>query len=191
MPSSDTRFRRADPRDAEVVAQIAERTFRATFAHENSASDVDALCATAYGTDIQFRELSDPNRETWVLESHGAVKGYFMLRRSVAPPGVSGTAVVEIHRFYLDQDQQGTGAGRRMMALALQRCAAMGADSIWLGVWERNRKALGFYERLGFAIVGSHVFMVGTDAQTDLLMERRVSVDQSGTGNDSTRHDAR
>jgi diamine N-acetyltransferase len=172
--SRNPSFRQAGTADATIVAAIAERTFRATFADQNSATDMDALCQSAYGTEIQRRELADPARETWILDDHGTAVGYFMLRRGAPPEGAVGTVPVEILRFYLDQHQQGTGAGRQMMTFALERCTRMGADAVWLGVWEENLRAIAFYERFGFSVFGSHIFRVGSDPQTDLLLHRRI-----------------
>ena len=174
MNTRNPAFRQAGIADAAVVAAIAERTFRATFADQNSATDIDALCQSAYGSEIQRRELADPERETWLLEEHGLAVGYFMLRRGAPREGAIGAFPVEILRFYLDQHQQGTGAGRQMMTFALERCARMDADSVWLGVWEKNPRAIAFYERCGFSVFGSHIFRVGSDPQTDLLLHRRI-----------------
>jgi ribosomal protein S18 acetylase RimI-like enzyme len=163
-------FRRATAADAPRVADIAERTFRATFAKYNTPEDMDLLCRSAYGEAVQKVEIEDADRETWLLESGGNAVGYFMLRRSPPPTGVMGSSPIELLRLYLDSTQQGTGNGRRLIEFALDRCRAMGGDAAWLGVWERNLNAIGFYERLGFTTFGSHIFMVGSDPQNDLLM---------------------
>jgi ribosomal protein S18 acetylase RimI-like enzyme len=164
-------FRQATIADAAIVAAIAERTFRSTFAAQNSAEDIDSLCASAYGEAIQKEELSDPTRETWLLELDAAAIGYFMLR-SVDPPAcVTGMHPIEIQRFYLDRHVQGGGSGRRMMSFALERCIALRSSTVWLGVWERNPRAIQFYQKAGFSVVGSHIFTVGTDAQTDLILQ--------------------
>jgi ribosomal protein S18 acetylase RimI-like enzyme len=60
------------------------------------------------------------------------------------------------------------------MEFALDRCRAMGGDAGWLGVWERNRIAIGFHERLGFTTFSSHIFMAGAPPQNDLLMHRMI-----------------
>jgi len=167
-------FRRAAPADAAVVAAIAERTFRATFADQNTIEDLDALCASAYGETIQRIELEDHSRETWLLESSAGAVGYFMLRTATAPSDISGRAPIEIQRFYLDHAEHGRGAGQQMMVFALERCIAMSGDVAWLGVWERNPRAIAFYRKQGFAVVGSHIFVVGADRQTDLLLQRTL-----------------
>lgn len=172
MSTPASTFRQATPADASVVADVAERTFRATFERDNTPDNINTLCRLAYGEDIQRREIENPLGETWLVERSGRTVGYFMLRHSTSPRGLAGTRPVEILRLYLDNDQQGSGEGRRLMQFALERCAVMGGDVAWLGVWERNAKAIGFYERLGFTVFGSHIFRVGDDPQTDLLMQR-------------------
>ena len=48
--------------------------------------------------------------------------------------------------------------------------AARGAQTMWLGVWERNFRAQKFYRKFSFADIGTHTFVLGHDRQTDLLM---------------------
>ena len=82
------------------------------------------------------------------------------------PPGAS----IELHRFYLDRAAHGSGLAQRLMQASLAAAARQGAAVVWLGVWERNPRAIRFYERIGFADVGSQTFVVGTDRQTDRVM---------------------
>jgi GNAT superfamily N-acetyltransferase len=126
LDQRSTTFRRATSVDARIVADIAERTFRATFSQPNTREDMDSLCRSAYGESIQKTEIMASDRETWLLESEGNAVGYFMLRRTPPPTGVIGSAPIEPLRLYLDSTQQGTGNGRRLMEFALDRCRAMG-----------------------------------------------------------------
>jgi ribosomal protein S18 acetylase RimI-like enzyme len=60
------------------------------------------------------------------------------------------------------------------MAHVLARAKAAGAAALWLGVWERNPRALAFYRKWGFDVVGEHTFRLGDDPQRDLIMRRDV-----------------
>jgi ribosomal protein S18 acetylase RimI-like enzyme len=85
---------------------------------------------------------------------------------------VKGPTPVEIWRFYVDRPWQGRGLAGRMMAEACAGARARGGETAWLAVWERNPRAIGFYRKCGFAVVGRQPFVLGGDVQTDLVMAR-------------------
>jgi ribosomal protein S18 acetylase RimI-like enzyme len=65
--------------------------------------------------------------------------------------------------------------GEKLMRELLEEARRSGCQTMWLGVWEHNRRALAFYRKWGFKVVGAHIFQVGDDAQNDLLMARKLS----------------
>jgi ribosomal protein S18 acetylase RimI-like enzyme len=69
----------------------------------------------------------------------------------------------------------GKGIGAALMTECLMRARSSGCDAIWLGVWEKNQRAIHFYERWGFSIVGERGFKLGSDMQNDLIMSKRLS----------------
>ena len=46
---------------------------------------------------------------------------------------------------------------------------------VWLGVWEKNVNAIAFYEKMGFKQAGQHLFQIGNELQSDLIMKKIVS----------------
>jgi ribosomal protein S18 acetylase RimI-like enzyme len=82
----------------------------------------------------------------------------------------------------VDQAAVGSGIGAALMRAVLDAARRNGRKTLWLGVWERNARAIAFYERWGFEVVGEHVFRLGSDEQTDLIMERAVNAE----GHDAT-----
>jgi ribosomal protein S18 acetylase RimI-like enzyme len=93
---------------------------------------------------------------------------------------VTADRPVELRRFYLAKRLQGTGAAQRLMARVLDESRATGGDVIWLGVWERNPRAIAFYRRHGFERIGEHQFLLGADLQLDWLMARPITGDAGG-----------
>ncbi len=167
-------IRPATELDAAALAQLAERTFRATFAHENRPEDMDAHCRDSYAACIQAAEIRDPARVTLVCEEGPRLIGYGQLRWSNAPACVAGARPAEIQRLYVDAPWHGRGVAQRLMASLLDAASKGGADVAWLGVWERNPRAVAFYEKSGFSVVGDHVFVVGSDPQRDLVLAKKV-----------------
>jgi diamine N-acetyltransferase len=99
---------------------------------------------------------------------------YVQLRLDAALPAISSERPVEIQRFYVDASHHGAGLAHRLMAHVLARAQAAGAAALWLGVWERNFRALAFYRKWRFDVVGEHTFKLGDDPQRDLVMCRDV-----------------
>lgn len=176
-----TRIRHAVPADAGLLAAVGARTFLDTFLPDNRREDVEAYVATAFAVERQQAELADPDVATLLVESDeaGGVYapiGYAQVHEVVAPECVTGRAPIELARFYLDRAWHGTGLAARLMGAVLRVAEQRGAHTIWLGVWERNPRATAFYRKQGFTDVGSHVFMLGDDAQTDRIMSRPVVI---------------
>lgn len=168
-------IRWATPDDAAPLSRLAERTFREAFSAENSAEDMDLHCARAYGEAQQHAEITDGDWTTLVVEADGRLIAYAQLRRGPAPACVEAAAPVEIHRIYVDRPWHGRGVAHELMTELLRTAESTGADKIWLGVWERNPRALAFYDKWHFEEIGDHVYTVGKDPQRDLVLVRRAS----------------
>jgi ribosomal protein S18 acetylase RimI-like enzyme len=168
-------FRRGVPADAGALARIAAQTFRDTFAAENTAADMDAHIARAFNTQQQGRELADPAVRNVLGYIGDSLAAYAQVRKGPAPTCVKGVAPVELWRFYVARAWHGQGIARYLMQQVHDEARQLGARTIWLGVWERNARAIAYYRKAGYVDVGSHVFVLGTDAQTDRIMVCDVS----------------
>jgi multidrug efflux pump subunit AcrB len=87
---------------------------------------------------------------------------------------VVGSDPIELQRLYVDRSALGRGVGAALMRASLDTARLSGHRTLWLGVWERNTRAISFYEQWQFATVGKHKFSLGSDNQTDLIMARPV-----------------
>jgi GNAT superfamily N-acetyltransferase len=173
-PSTVT-IRQAVAADARGLAALAARTIHDTFAADNDPAEMARHIATAYGETQQAREIADPAITTLLAEVDGALAGYAQLRTGAAPAGVSPDAPMELWRFYVDRVWHGRGVAQALMQQVTNTARQTGARTLWLGVWERNPRAQAFYRKSGFTEVGAHVFMLGTEAQTDRLFARALA----------------
>jgi GNAT superfamily N-acetyltransferase len=167
--------RAAVPGDAAELAAFAARRFRETYLPACAAADVHAYADAAFTPARQAEELADPAGTTLWAEVDGRAAGYAQLRVGAAPPGVPGARPVEVARFYVDAPWHGRGVAAALLDAALRAAAERGGDVAWLAVWERNERAIRFYERRGFRRVGSATFTMGADEQRDHLMARPVA----------------
>lgn len=161
--------------DAAKLTKFAERLFRVTFGPDNRAEDMDDYTGAAFTIEGTRDALDDPDAAVLVAECDGRYAGYVQMRRGVAPLQVPGTRPIEIERFYVDPQWQGSGLAQRLMQAALDEAVNRMADQVWLGVWERNGRAIAFYRKQGFREVGAQLFMLGADRQRDLVMARELA----------------
>jgi ribosomal protein S18 acetylase RimI-like enzyme len=163
-------LRLALPGDAPSLAILAERTFRDTFGARNSPENMDLHCERVFGPDIQLREILDRGRVTTLVDEAGALVGFSQLRLSNPSPAVTANRPAELNRIYVAAEWQGRGVAHSLMERARADAARAGCDALWLGVWEHNPKAMAFYRKHGFAIVGTSAFLLGHERQRDLIM---------------------
>ena len=168
-------IRPARPDDAALFTELAASTFRETFEQANAPEDFAAYMAAAFGEPIQRAELEDPATTVFFAERAGDTLGYGMVRERAAPSVAGMEEALEIARLYARKRALGSGVGAALMQRALAEAAGRGKDAVWLGVWEHNQRAIGFYEAWGFHRCGTQPFLLGTDVQTDLIMVRRIA----------------
>ncbi len=175
-----TLLRAANLSDAKQLAELAEATFRDTFAEFNTPEDLLTYCQSSYGEAIQAAEIANPDYETVVAESGDRLVAYAQLRWGQAPKCVPGAHPGEIQRLYVENAFHGKGLAQQLMALSLQLLQARSSEYAWLGVWENNPRAIAFYRKFDFEEVGAHIFQVGSDPQRDIILARPLSKLGSG-----------
>lgn len=167
-------IRRASLEDAALLAELGARTFTETFAEINTPEDMAAYLAAAFTTEQLEAELRDPASTFLIAEADGVPAGYAKLYAGQPEACIVGPRPVELVRLYVLREFLGRAAGAALMSACMDEARSAGHDTIWLGVWEHNERAKAFYRKWGFREVGSHVFQLGSDAQTDLLLERAL-----------------
>eukprot|EP01125_Pyxidicula_operculata_P021036 TRINITY_DN7960_c0_g1_i1.p1 TRINITY_DN7960_c0_g1~~TRINITY_DN7960_c0_g1_i1.p1 ORF type:complete len:175 (+),score=15.68 TRINITY_DN7960_c0_g1_i1:34-558(+) len=160
--------------DASMLANMAKTTFYDTFAHSTSEKNMREYMDSTYTVDNLKSELSDPDITYYVLEQDSQPIGFLKLNRSRshAPECVTGKNPMELGRIYLIKEKMGKGLGSTLMEKCISDAKKWGHDSIWLGVWEFNFVAQKFYAKYGFNKVGSWIFSVGDDDQTDWILQK-------------------
>ena len=179
-------IRHATPDDAGRLALAAARFFAQTFGPENRPEDMAAYLADTFTIDRQAADIRDPDSTIWLAEvrqssappaSAAELIGYVQLRQRAGASAVTAQQPAEIARLYVDKAWLGRGVGAALVETCLNAAQASGADVAWLGVWERNARAIRFYEKYGFRRVGTQQFQLGSDLQTDLVMARPLGGD--------------
>ena len=163
-------IRRGEPADAAVLAELARTTFHDTFAATNNPDDMALHLARAYGVPQQTAELQDPRLTSLLVEDQGKTIAFAQLRGDHVPECVTGPSPIELGRYYVLQGFHGQGVAQALMERVKTEARERGAQTWWLGVWEHNARARKFYAKCGLADAGKHIFLFGTDPQTDVVM---------------------
>lgn len=173
-------LRVAGPTDAQRLARAAEGFFVDTFGAANRPEDMNIYLASSFSEKQQRAELSDAGSRVWLATIGDDIVGYAHVRRNPAPGSVSGarTRAVEVARIYAGRRWHGRGLGKALMDACVATAREWGGDVLWLGVWEKNPRAIAFYEKQGFQVVGEQPFLLGADLQRDLVMARRLTNDR-------------
>ena len=167
-------IRHATSADTELLAELGARTFYDAFAADNKPEDMAAYLAAHFSREQLAMELADPRAVFLIAEIEGRAAGYAKLYAGEGPTGVSGSGRIELVRLYVLQKWLGQGVGDGLMRACIEEARRAGHTALWLGVWEHNKRAQAFYRKWSFREVGRHMFQLGADKQTDLLMERAL-----------------
>ena len=172
----DVTVRRGSPEDAERLSTFAARIFHESFAADNDPADMAAYISTAFTPARQGAELADPTNTCLLAEIGDELAGYALIKSGDdAPECVTIRPSAELSRLYVDRRWHGAGIAGLLMDRVLDDARRRGARGIWLGVWEHNVRAVRFYAKYGFADIGSHEFVLGSDVQTDRMMWRATA----------------
>ncbi len=174
MQETTIDIRQATTDDARPLTDLAYTTFWDAFAAhpKNAPDDLNHYMRQAFNVEQITAELADEKNIFLLAEIEGELAGYSKLILDNIEPGVTATQPVELSRLYSQQKFLGKGVGQTLMDACFERAKNDGRDVMWLGVWEYNPRAQRFYEKNGFRVVGSHTFQLGSDPQTDLLMQK-------------------
>jgi len=174
--SDQIQIRQAAARDAQSLTELSSKTFWDAFAHhpKNAPNDLSHYMRQAFNIDQITAELADPKSIFLIAEIEEELAGYAKILLDNIELGVMAEHPVELSRLYSHQKFLGKGVGQMLMDACFERAKEEGGDVMWLGVWEYNPRAQRFYRKNGFHEVGSHTFLLGSDPQTDLLMERAI-----------------
>jgi len=172
MTTTDTLIHPCTLADIPALQAISRETFAATFGAANTAQDLADYLDIAYATPKLTAELNNPNSRFYFVQRAGQVCGYLKVNTADAQSEDMPADNFEVERISVREACQKQGFGRVLIELAEQLAREAGKARMWLGVWEHNDNARGFYDRIGFHKIGQHTFTIGDSQQTDYLLAK-------------------
>lgn len=174
MAAEVVAVRMADAGDVTLLAKMGEEAFTKAYAANIAHEPLAAFAARTFAPERVAAELAEQPGSYLIIEVDGEPAGLAQLRDGAAPAEVTGPQPVELSKIYLMDAWIGRGLGARLMQACLDEARSRGYETMWLGVWERNARAIGFYEKWGFQPVGDIAFDFEGEWQRDVVMVRGI-----------------
>lgn len=158
-----------------TLQQIGKATFFETFAESNSEADMKKYLDENFSTEKLTAEVNHPDSQFFVAWEGQSPIGYLKLNTGLAQTELQqDESTLEIERIYVLSAYHGKKVGQLLYEKALEVAGLLKKSSIWLGVWEENPRAIKFYTKNGFVPFGQHLFKMGDDEQTDIMMKKKL-----------------
>jgi len=169
------KIRNVNIQDIEKLKGIGKRTFTETFSSDNSEENITEYLDNGFSTEQLKTELIDKNAEFYFAELKGRVIGYLKVNSGQSQTEIKYKNYLEIERIYVLKEYHGKKVGQLLYEKAIKIAKSKNAEYVWLGVWEKNPRAIRFYEKNGFVAFDKHIFKLGNDKQTDIMMKLKIN----------------
>ncbi|MEN0046826.1 MAG: GNAT family N-acetyltransferase [Bacteroidota bacterium] len=169
--NANVQIQQATLADLDELLSFAKSNFILTYAHLNDPQNFQAYLDKAFSRANFQVEMEAPNTQFYLLKKGGELLGYIKLNFNKRVKNLNADESVEMERIYVKPEAKGKGYGKILIETAKKVATEQAKKIIWLGVWENNPKAIGFYRKMGFEQFGEHVFMIGAEVQNDYLMK--------------------
>lgn len=167
-------FRECSEADVDLVIQIGKETFFDTFSEMNTAANLENYLGKAFDRKTVAAEIKNPGSRFYLFYYNSKLIGYLKINEKDAQTEFRDDLGLELERLYIKKDHQGEGLGKVLINKGIAIAREKRMDYVWLGVWEKNIKAIRFYEKMGFKKYGVHDFYLGNERQIDFLMIKEI-----------------
>lgn len=161
--------------EIEQLQVIAKQTFFETFAEGNTEENMKKYLEEGFTNEKLSAELANPYSQFYFAKIDNKIVGYLKINFGEAQTELQDNTSLEIERIYVLREFHGKKVGQILYDTAFDIARQSGADYVWLGVWEENQRAISFYKKNGFAEFDKHIFKIGNDEQTDIMMKLELN----------------
>ena len=157
--------------DLGQLQEIGRQTFAETFSSGNSEENIQGYLKENFSEDTLEAQLSDKNATFYFAVLDEKVVGYLKINFGPSQTELKDEKALEIERIYVLKEFHGKKVGQLLYEKAMRIAKEKDVDYVWLGVWEENSRAIAFYKKNGFVEFDKHIFKLGKDEQTDIMMK--------------------
>ena len=165
---------KTDVGHADELQKIAVTTFTKTIPEDVSPDDMEVYVQDRFGKNVLTESLSNQETEFYLAQMNEDVIGYLKINFGNAQTDIKDQDGMEIERIYTLSEYFGKNVGKLLLDKAFEAAKEKNVKYVWLGVWEKNPRAIRFYEKNGFVPFGNHSFKFGNDTHTDILMKLEI-----------------
>ena len=165
------KIRKATSADTELLLAIGRQTFFEKFTENNSEENMLQYASEAYTFEKIASEVNNVNSQFYLATLNNRTVGYLKINFGEAQTELQDPQALELERIYVLKEFQGRKIGQLLFEKTLEIARQAKVNYVWLGVWEENKGAIKFYEKNGLKAFGKHLFMLGNDPQTDIMMK--------------------
>lgn len=174
ITSVNIEIRKGDLSDARLISVLATTTFYEAYFEQDDPADLASYIVESFELDSVRQQLDDPDSTFYIFFAEGFAVGYAKLIAGSRDPSITTLKTIELKRIYVLERVWRKGVGETLLEHCMSTAKQLGNDSIWLGVWERNERARGFYEKQGFVQKGTLEFPYGDSVGINLVMEKML-----------------
>lgn len=160
--------------EIETLQKLSRQTFLDTFAPYNTEADMAIYLEESFSGEKLIEELDNAGSEFYFARSGERVIGYLKINTGAAQTENLGNHTLEIERLYVLKEYHVKNIGQLLYEKAFRIAQERALEYVWLGVWEKNERALRFYEKNGFLQFSQHLFRLGNDEQVDILVKKSL-----------------
>ncbi len=170
-PMQNIKIERVTISHIKKLQEIGRQTFSETFSAGNTEENMKKYLEEGFSEERLSSELDDPNTEFYFATLENVVIGYLKLNFGASQTELKDEGALEIERIYVLKDFHGKSVGQVLYNQAIDIAKRNKSKYVWLGVWEENPRAISFYKKNGFLEFDKHIFKLGEDEQTDIMMK--------------------
>jgi len=168
------KIRKISKLDIDQLKDIGKRCFSEAFSADNDEANMDEYLEREFSSEKLIIELSDKNSDFYFAEIKTKAIGYLKINFGLSQTEIKDSNAMEIERIYVLREYYGKNVGHLLYQEAIKKAKEKRLNYIWLGVWEKNPRAIRFYKKNDFVEFDKHIFKLGDDEQTDLMMKLQL-----------------
>lgn len=168
-------IRKVSVNDIEALQQIGRHTFAETFSDSNSEENMAKYLNDGFSHEKLRKEVLNVASQFYFAMLDGQAIGYLKLNTGTSQTELQDVKALEIERIYVLGAYHGTKVGQLLYNKAMEVAGELNTTYVWLGVWEENPRAIRFYQKNGFIEFDRHIFKLGEEEQTDIMMKKDLN----------------